>query len=364
MIPARQASRRASPGESRAPVSRDAAARPPRRDSRVMVTTTVAHTPPALPTEAAGRVSTYSQNASPSRCLVCCSRPAGLGGVGEEVLAEHLAVQGRDGEPAVAAAVAVLDHRERRGRAGGVFLGLQQPGLVGLADLGGDHVQDPPAQHPQPLRVVVGRVSHEHRLGLATRVGSARSVGRASTASTITAAWSTNTAPEASAARTGSWPSANRPASRVSRCASARVTLAWWDHQVAVEVAPWSRPTSTEVACRATRSSSSVTWARSRVSSSSVAAASVPGHRPQRHPGQVVQVRPRGGDEPRDPMPRIGTQHAFGHDPSQAPATDTPRRSEPLLHKGNLIAAWASRPSTPASPRGPRRSARRRARRS
>ena len=34
------------------------------------MTTTVAQTPPALPTEAAGRVSTYSQNASPNRCLV------------------------------------------------------------------------------------------------------------------------------------------------------------------------------------------------------------------------------------------------------------------------------------------------------
>ena len=63
MIPAPQASRRASPGERWPPVSNDAAFSPPRRVSRVMVTTTVAHTPPALPTEAAGRVSTYSQNA-------------------------------------------------------------------------------------------------------------------------------------------------------------------------------------------------------------------------------------------------------------------------------------------------------------
>ena len=38
------------------------------------MTTTVAQTPPALPTEAAGRVSTYSQNACPSRCLVGTSR--------------------------------------------------------------------------------------------------------------------------------------------------------------------------------------------------------------------------------------------------------------------------------------------------
>ena len=106
-------------------------------------------------------------------------------------------MQGRDREPAVAPAVAVLDHGERGRRPGGLLLGLQDPGFVGLADLGGDHVQDPPAQHPQRLRVVIRGMGEQHPLRLGHHTASTRSAGRASTASTITAAWSTSTTPAA-----------------------------------------------------------------------------------------------------------------------------------------------------------------------
>jgi hypothetical protein len=56
---------------------------------------------------------------------------------------------------AVAAAVAVVADRERRGRPGVVLLLLEEAGFVGFADLGGDDVEDPAAQDPQRLGVVV-----------------------------------------------------------------------------------------------------------------------------------------------------------------------------------------------------------------
>src|SRR3954451_23930789 len=69
MIPASQASRRASPAEMGSPVSRVAACPAPRRDSRVMVTTTVAAIPPAfgVPGVVAWRVWRYSVKACPHR---------------------------------------------------------------------------------------------------------------------------------------------------------------------------------------------------------------------------------------------------------------------------------------------------------
>ncbi len=54
MIPARQASLRARPGLIRWPVSISAAFSPPIRVSTVMVTTTVAETPPVLGSRSVG----------------------------------------------------------------------------------------------------------------------------------------------------------------------------------------------------------------------------------------------------------------------------------------------------------------------
>ena len=70
---------------------------------------------------------------------------------------------------------------------------------MGLADLGGDHVQ---TQDPERLRVVVGGVPDQRRHRI--RRGGSRSAGSASTAVTITCAWSTSSRPSASATRTGS----------------------------------------------------------------------------------------------------------------------------------------------------------------
>jgi len=64
----------------------------------------------------------------------------------QECFLEHRAVQGGDGEPAVALAVSLVDQREPGGVLGVFFFAFELEALVFLADLGGDHVQDPPAQ--------------------------------------------------------------------------------------------------------------------------------------------------------------------------------------------------------------------------
>ena len=104
-----------------------------------------------------------------------------------------------------------------------------------------------------------------------------RSSGSASTAATITRAWSGRTSPAARAARTGSWPPSWPPscapswvvpravARLILRCASARVWRVWVAHQAAVEVAPESSPTWVVSAWAATRSSSSAIRAPRRV---------------------------------------------------------------------------------------------------
>ena len=93
-------------------------------------------------------------------------------------------------------------------------------------------------------------------------------MGSASTAATITWAWSTNTRPSASATRVGSnAPDPNAAPSRVLRCAAARVCFVACAHQFAVLVAPESASTSTVWPWWATRSCSSAIRASSRVSS-------------------------------------------------------------------------------------------------
>ena len=290
-----------------------------------MVTTTVAQTPPALPTEAAGRVSTYSQNACPSRCLVWASRVRG-GCVGEEVLAEHLPVQRRDREPAVAAAVAVLDHRERRGRPGRLLLGLQDPGFMGLADLGGDHVQDPPAQHPQRLRVMIRGMFEQHPLRLrhhrcVDQVGREGVDGVHDHRRLID---QHHPGRERGPDRLVRIPKPIRRAGRAgaprrespSRCGTTSSPSRWRPRRGR----PRPTPRAGQPGARARRPAPG--------------AGSAPPASPQPRPGSSTTAtcppdrRPRRASRPRprDPVPRIGALHAFGHDPSQAPATDSPDR--------------------------------------
>ena len=70
-------------------------------------------------------------------------------------------MQGRQGEPAVGAAVAVVGQGEPAGGAGVAFLAFEGAAFVFLADLGRDHVEDPPAEHAQRLGVVVAGVDDQ-----------------------------------------------------------------------------------------------------------------------------------------------------------------------------------------------------------
>ena len=85
-----------------------------------------------------------------------------LGGCGgQQGLAEHRGVGGGDREPAVAQAVAVIGHREPGLRRGPLLLPLQGAGFVGVGAGGVGDLQDPLAQDPQHLRVVVLRGGEE-----------------------------------------------------------------------------------------------------------------------------------------------------------------------------------------------------------
>ena len=69
------------------------------------------------------------------------------------------------------AAVAVVVHGQP-GRLGGGGLFAGQGGcFFGFADLGGHDVQDPAAQDPQPLRVVMGGFGEQVVTGLGHHVG-------------------------------------------------------------------------------------------------------------------------------------------------------------------------------------------------
>ena len=188
--------------------------------------------------------------------------------IASSVLLQHRAVQGGDREPAVAPPVPVLDHPEQRGRLRLPLLASRGPGLRGP--------RRPPGRSP-PGSGGRGSAAPGRRGGRRTRPGVAcastatrgsRSAGSASTAATITWAWSTSSRPSASATRVGSNASdPNAAASRVLRCAAARVCFVACAHQFAVEVAPESASTSTVWPWWATRSCSSAIWASSRVSS-------------------------------------------------------------------------------------------------
>ncbi len=65
---------------------------------------------------------------------------------GLEVALEHRAGVGGDGEPAVAAAVAVVGEGELDAGVGACLLGREGRGFLGFAELGCDDVEDPPAE--------------------------------------------------------------------------------------------------------------------------------------------------------------------------------------------------------------------------
>jgi hypothetical protein len=81
------------------------------------------------------------------------------------VLAQHRGVQGGDGEPAVRAAVAVVDHGERRRGPGVGLLGLEASGFLAVGGGGVDDLEHPAAQDPQRLGVVLARLGEQEGLG-------------------------------------------------------------------------------------------------------------------------------------------------------------------------------------------------------
>ena len=119
-------------------------------------------------------------NACPSRVAegrsgtgcVAVDRGAVLGGgQGEDGLLEHGGGGGGQGEPAAGRAVAVVGHRQRRRLVGlGFFLG-EERGLVGVGGLGVDDLQQPLAEDPQCLGVVVCGLGEQERLRLRASAG-------------------------------------------------------------------------------------------------------------------------------------------------------------------------------------------------
>ncbi len=151
-------------------------------------------------------------------------------------------MQGGDREPAVTPTLAVVGHRERRGRTGVSFLGGEASGFLGIGGGGVEDLQQSPTQDPERTCVVVACLGEQERLRLGDRVGVDRSVGRSSTASTITRAWSTVTSAWARAVSTSGWAS-SAVASRAARWTAGRVVRVWWASQFAADVAPTSVPT-------------------------------------------------------------------------------------------------------------------------
>ena len=78
---------------------------------------------------------------------------------------QHLPVQGGDAEPAVDGAFVVLAHREDRPSQRCRFLGLQDLALDPVGEVGGDDLEDPPAQDGELLGVVVGGETDQVLLG-------------------------------------------------------------------------------------------------------------------------------------------------------------------------------------------------------
>ena len=226
----------------------------------------------------------YSANASPSRCVdrrpgsgACPSTRARCFGaaIASSCFLSIAPCSGGDREPAVTLPVPVVDQPERRGRLRLPLLTFENAWLRGP--------RRPPGR-PPPGSGSPGSAAPGRRGGRRTRPGvacaSTRPVGRGRRAAprpraTITWAWSTSSMPSASATRIGSnAPEPSAVASRVLRCAAARVCFVACAHQFAVLVAPESASTSTVWPWWATRSCSSAIWASRRVSSTIASRAS------------------------------------------------------------------------------------------
>nr|WP_252275230.1 hypothetical protein [Nocardioides sp. LMS-CY] len=139
-------------------------------------------------------------------------------GQGHEDLLEGGGVVGRQGEPAVGGAVAVVGHRERAGPQRGRLLSLEDVGFVGVGIVGGDDLPQPTPQPAQCLGVVMTRLGDQVRLGLGEGLGAA-------SASRVRGCCSR------------SWPSRTAP------YAAARVVFVWWASQFAALDAPTPAPT-------------------------------------------------------------------------------------------------------------------------
>ena len=88
----------------------------------------------------------------------------------EQDLGQHRGLRGREGEPAVGLAVAVVGHREPADLGRVALLLLQELRLVRVSGVGGDDLEEPPAQQLEGAGVVVGGLGDEVRLGLRDQV--------------------------------------------------------------------------------------------------------------------------------------------------------------------------------------------------
>ena len=145
-----------------------------------MVTTTVALSPPASGSRSAGvaldvldeRLPQPGRRGPLGDRRVALDRGEVLGcGQGEDGLLEHGSHGGGQREPAAGPAVAVVDHRQRRRLVGLRFLLGEERGLVGVGGLGVDDLQQPPAENPQCLGVVVLGLGEQERLRLGAGAG-------------------------------------------------------------------------------------------------------------------------------------------------------------------------------------------------
>ena len=159
MIQAEHARRRASVAEMRPPESRvqtPAASRSASSCSRVMVTTTVAQQPPVIGN--AGRIGLDQLGeARPSRTGAGRSgstRTRASGSAGEEIASIILRATARAGSGYGTGHGWCL-RRPPTSSTGSVerlsLFGLQRPAFERLGQLGGDHLEDAPAQQPRAL---------------------------------------------------------------------------------------------------------------------------------------------------------------------------------------------------------------------
>ena len=160
------------------------------------------------------------------------------GGQGVQVLLEHRAGEGVEGEPAVDLAVPVLVHGQPGGCGGVAFLAFEQGGFVGVGGLGAGDLEDPAAEVLEGLGVEGSGQLEQVLLGLDQSWGRGRRAGPRGRGG-----WPRP-------ARHGAGPGERGPgevvvletwASRVDRCAATRVVVVAWACQFAVEVAPVCR---------------------------------------------------------------------------------------------------------------------------